>query len=329
MVRRRADEVRAGLREANLGNLRRHLFAHQLAAFAGLRALRHLDRNLIGVHQIFRIDAEATRCHLANPRTEPALADVVGVERVNAGVLFSLFPHFCPVFAVRLRGNVVPPTSFAALTGVAKRVEFIERCGNRHVRRTGQRAVAHRGTTEVAANDVDARLNLLLRDGASHLDFEQVAKHRRHAVVDEVRELHELRPDFVGGIGDFIFERCRVRRLAAAHHGVGVSFQHRIPQRHPHFGLVGVIVLVAAERAHIHGPVETPFHVFDEVRKREATDARGEVAEELHEFRAEADCLEQHRPAIAFDRRDPHLRDNLLERIFERLEQILQGFARG
>ena len=40
---------------AHLGDHRIDLVAGQLAAFAGLRALRHLDLHHVGVDQVFRV----------------------------------------------------------------------------------------------------------------------------------------------------------------------------------------------------------------------------------------------------------------------------------
>ena len=61
---RRRDEADAWDAVAGLGNHLVHLEARQLSALAGLRALRHLDLYLLGVHQILRRHAEATTGHL-------------------------------------------------------------------------------------------------------------------------------------------------------------------------------------------------------------------------------------------------------------------------
>ena len=45
-------------------DVRRNLCGRQLAAFPGLRALRHLDLDFIGMHQVFGSDAKSCRCHL-------------------------------------------------------------------------------------------------------------------------------------------------------------------------------------------------------------------------------------------------------------------------
>ena len=64
VVRRRRDQADAGGRVAHAGDLRIDLVAGQLAAFAGLGALRHLDLHHVGIDEIFRRHAEAARGHL-------------------------------------------------------------------------------------------------------------------------------------------------------------------------------------------------------------------------------------------------------------------------
>ena len=61
VMRRRRDQAHAGHRVAQLGDVLGHLVAGQLPAFAGLRALRHLDLELVRRRQVLRGDAEARR----------------------------------------------------------------------------------------------------------------------------------------------------------------------------------------------------------------------------------------------------------------------------
>ena len=67
-------EIRSvpGFAIADLGDLGRHLLAHELAALAGLRALGHLDREFVGVDEVLGVDAEAPARDLANAAAEPA-----------------------------------------------------------------------------------------------------------------------------------------------------------------------------------------------------------------------------------------------------------------
>jgi hypothetical protein len=61
VVRRRRDQAHAGHRVAQLADVLGHLVAGQLAALAGLGALRHLDLDLVGADQVLGGDAEAAR----------------------------------------------------------------------------------------------------------------------------------------------------------------------------------------------------------------------------------------------------------------------------
>ena len=61
VVRRRRNQAHAGNRVAHARDDLVHLVAGKLAAFAGLGALRHLDLQLVGVHQVIGGDAEARR----------------------------------------------------------------------------------------------------------------------------------------------------------------------------------------------------------------------------------------------------------------------------
>ena len=68
VVRRRRDQADALRRMAHLGDHRVDLVAGQLAAFAGLGALRHLDLHHVGVDEIFRRHAEPARRDLLDRR---------------------------------------------------------------------------------------------------------------------------------------------------------------------------------------------------------------------------------------------------------------------
>jgi len=152
VVRWRADEVGAGLGEPDLRDLSGHLLAHQLPALAGLGPLRHFDRQLVGVHQILGVDAEPAARDLADAAAEAALVDV-SVQSVNGRVGFPLLLHLVPKRSVGALRDVVPPAGLAALAAVACRAQFVDRRGDRHVRRACESAVGHRGTTECVLDD--------------------------------------------------------------------------------------------------------------------------------------------------------------------------------
>ena len=161
------------------------------------------------------------------------------------------------------------------------------------------------------------------------LDPEQVAEHRGHAVIHHVGELDELLRDSLGRVGIGFGGRRGVSHLAAAGLRLGVRFLHGVAERHPHLRIKGAIIAVAAEHAVIHllGSHHPPLGIFDQFLEPDAADAAGEVAEELHQFRPETDRLEQLRPAITLDGGDPHLRDHLLDGVFEGGEEVLERLA--
>src|SRR5207253_10058095 len=65
---RRRDQTDARGREPDRGDVRVDLVPGQLPALAGLRALRHLDLELVGVDEILDVDAEAARSDLLDLR---------------------------------------------------------------------------------------------------------------------------------------------------------------------------------------------------------------------------------------------------------------------
>ena len=67
-MRRRANEAHSRCRVTNAGNVVVYLAARQFAAFAWLSALRDLDLQFVGVGEIPRRNAEATRGNLLNGR---------------------------------------------------------------------------------------------------------------------------------------------------------------------------------------------------------------------------------------------------------------------
>ena len=68
VVRRRRDEADARRRQPHARDVAVDLVPGQLAALAGLRALRHLDLELVGVRQVVDRDAEAARRDLLDRR---------------------------------------------------------------------------------------------------------------------------------------------------------------------------------------------------------------------------------------------------------------------
>ena len=151
VVRRRRDQADALRRMAHLGDDRVDLVAGQLAAFAGLGALRHLDLHHVGIDEIFRRHAEAAGGDLLDRR-----AHRIAVRH--------------PLEAVRF---------LAAFAGVRLAADAVHRDGERGVRLARNRAERH-GAGREALDDVLRRLDLLERHRLAAvlrgvLDAEQAA----------------------------------------------------------------------------------------------------------------------------------------------------------
>src|SRR5450432_4631724 len=101
-MRRRGYQSYARRRVARLGDDRVYLVARQFAAFARLRALRHLDLKLIGVDQIVRGHAEAAGCDLLDGAA-PKIA--VGVAPVALFALAAFTRVALPADAVHRNGE--------------------------------------------------------------------------------------------------------------------------------------------------------------------------------------------------------------------------------
>ena len=112
------------------------LVAGQLAALAGLGALRHLDLHHVGVDEILRGHAEAARGHLLDGRA----------HRIAVGQRLEAIDFL------------------AAFAGVRLAADAVHGDGERGVRLAADRAVAHRAGRE-ALDDLGRRLDFLERDG--------------------------------------------------------------------------------------------------------------------------------------------------------------------
>ena len=129
VVRRRADELHAGLRVAQARDQLRDLVAGELTAFAGLRALRDLDLDLFGMHQVFGGDAEAAGGDLLDLVVEQVRRRRRAVEiDVDVGLI---------------DGGI-----FAAFAGVGARAEHVHGGGDGLVRLGTERAERHRAGDE-------------------------------------------------------------------------------------------------------------------------------------------------------------------------------------
>src|SRR6185436_13254449 len=185
VVRRRADQLDARRRIAQLGDVLRDLATRQLAALAGLRALRHLDLDLLGACQVFGGDTETTGGHLLD----------LGLQHVAfANRVVDFNSSRSKARAQRLAGlhRSVAPAILAALAGVRLATDAVHGDRERGVRFGRNRAERHRAGRE-ALDDLGRGLDFLERhrlDGVA-AELEQAAERHvaRRLVVDDLRVL--------------------------------------------------------------------------------------------------------------------------------------------
>ncbi len=233
VVRRRRDQADARRRVAHAGDVLVDLVAGQLAALAGLGALRHLDLDVVGVDQVFGGDAEPARGHLLDRRAH-GIAVGQGLEAVGF---------------------------LAALAGVRAAADAVHGDGQRGVRLAADRAEAHRAGGE-ALDDVGGRLDLLERHRSfGEAQLHQAAQGQQPLVllVDGVREGGVV----FGGVAahGVLQAGDRVRRpgmcLAAQAEGVvAADIQHVAIDR-----IVAVGVAVAAHASSAISVKPTPSMV--------------------------------------------------------------------
>src|SRR5690606_23989992 len=190
VMRRRADQADAGRRVADPCDRLVDLAAGQLAALAGLCALRHLDLQLVRVREIPDRHAEAARRDLLDRRA----ARIAGRQRLEARRIL------------------------AALAGVALAADAVHRDRERLVRLGRDRAEAHRARAE-ALDDLARGLHLVERDGRSRdpvLEVEKAAQRARLArLLVHVRRELAIRLAAVTARRDLQREdRLRIPRVA-------------------------------------------------------------------------------------------------------------------
>ena len=112
VVRRRRDQADARRRMADARDVLVDLVAGQLAALAGLGALRHLDLQVVGIDQIFGGDAEAARGDLLDRR-----AHRIAVGQRLEAVALPRRPRRC---------SSLPPIRFMAMASVVCASRLIE-----------------------------------------------------------------------------------------------------------------------------------------------------------------------------------------------------------
>ena len=257
----------------------------QLAALAGLGALRHLDLDLARVDQVLAGDAEAARRHLLDRRVL-RVAELVA-PAIALGVL-------------------------AAFAGVALAADAVHRDRQRLVRFLADRAVRHRAGLEALHQAFD-RFHFVERHRLGRLEIEQAAQRGElgRLVVDQrgvglerlvVAGAHRL----LQAVDAFRVEQVVLALgapLVLAAHGQRVAVAG---------GTVGERRVVAQQ------------HFLRDHVGADAADARGGPGEVfVDHVLAQAERLEHLRAAIALQRRDAHLRRDLDHALGRRLDEVL------
>src|SRR5580693_4258486 len=97
VMRRRRDQADAGYRVTHSRDHFIHLVAGQLAAFTGLRPLRHLDLKIVGIDEVMRSHAETPRCNLLDG----------AAPQVSAGVPFETLFVFSALAGIGAASDAV------------------------------------------------------------------------------------------------------------------------------------------------------------------------------------------------------------------------------
>ncbi len=162
VMRRRRNQAHAGNRMAQARDHLVHFVAGKLAAFAGLRALRHLDLQLVRIDQIIRGHAETRRSDLLHG----------AAPQISVGVaLEALFV-------------------FTAFAGVGLSADAVHGDGERFVRFLADRAERHRAGGE-SLHDFLGRLDFFEGHGLlALLDLHQAAQRAQVALCLSIRSVY-------------------------------------------------------------------------------------------------------------------------------------------
>ena len=290
VVGRRRNERNAGLGAPGARDDLRHLVAGQLAAFAGLGALRHLDLQHLGHRQIFGRHPEPAGCHLLH---------------LAAGLIAAA------AFAETAR-------ILAALPAAALAPRAVERDGDRLVRLDAEGAERHRAAVE-ALDDFGGGLHLVERNRrAGRRDLQQVAERYGVAPLDPAQVVVVAVSAAV--VGQRLVERPNALRREGVRLSVAaVAVEAEVVQ------LRGFPVFDRGEG----GGVERERLRRDAVES-DAFDRRARSREAArHDLAVESDRLEYLRALIGRHRRYAHLGHNLEQLFVDRPKVGCDGFLRA
>ncbi len=308
VVRRRRNQADAGHRVTQLADVFGHFGTGQLAAFAGLGALRHLDLDLVGTGEVLRRNTETAGRNLLDARTQRVarLHGVVCFDAVfadNVGQLLAAVQYF---ETVRI---------FAALAGVGLATDAVHgngQCGMRFGRDRSQR----HGAGGETFDDFLCRLDFGQRDWRScRLDLKQAAQ--RHLALRLV----------VDELGVFLVGRVIVGARRMLQLGDGI-------RRPGVFFAADTVGIFAACIQHVQqyrivterGGVRAHgfFRYFGQADTFDLRCSAGEIF--LDEFSVEPDCFEDLRTAIRLVCGDAHLGHHLEQALVNGLDEAFLRF---
>ena len=283
VMRRRRNQTDARRRAASLGDVRENFLTRQLAAFAGLRALRHLDLKLLRVDEIIARHTKASARDLFDR----------GILRV----------------AVRFQN--IARRVFAAFAGVAASAEAVHRHGERFVRLLRDRAVTHRARLETLHNVLDG-FNLFERNRSlDKFEIQQAAQGAKNlrAIIQQVG-VFAINLFAVEPAGDLEFvNRLRIEQMLfaaiaplilAARFEFGIDRHRRERAPMPREGLLGD---------------DFDSNALDARRRA------GEIL--VHHVAVDADGFKNLRAAITLHRGDAHLGHRLDDAFDRSLDELL------
>ena len=292
VVRRRADQADARRRVPDLGDPGPDLVAGELPPLARLGPLRHLDLELVGVDQVLARHAEPARGDLLD-RAPAAVAVGVG-RRTGAG---SSPPS--PVL-------LLPPSRFMAMASVSCASPLIE------------------------PYDIAPVANRLTIDSTGSTSSIGTGWH--------LSSLKSKRPRSVQSRSFWSSTACGVRLedVVAARPGRVLEPEDRLGVEQVELPLAAPLVLaplVEERRPDLAGGVGAGVVVerlAGDLLEADAADPRrGLVEVAVDELLAQADRLEDLRPAVALDGADAHLGHHLDDPLLDRLAVACRRPRRG
>ena len=288
VVRRRTDESHAGRAVTRLGHPRIHLVTGQLTAFSRLGSLRHLDLQIVGVHQVLTGHAESTRGHLLDGRATRGVVQALGI--------------------------------LAALTGVALSADRVHGDRERLVRFGRDRSVAH-GPGGEALHDVGDALDLLDRNrtASGGIELEETAQRGQmlRLIVDETGVLLEDVVSLRAGRVLQLEDGFRVEQVVFAFASpLVLATEFQLAMRAT---LRVARIRDRVSRRHFGGDLV-------QTNTAQTTDRAGEVF--VHQVRRQTDGLENLGSGVRSDRAHAHLRHHLQHALTGRLDVLLQRRAR-